>query len=52
MKFAFTTMTRGNQGASQTGMVYAIEFVPWTNNAAFQVSCRVEELYCRMLTDV
>jgi len=38
MKFAFTTMTRGNQGAAQTGMVYAIEFVPWTNNAAFQVA--------------
>jgi len=43
MKFAFSSMTRGNQGSAQTGMVYGIELVPWTDNTAFQVASNVHE---------
>jgi len=44
MKFAFSSMTRGNQGSAQTGMVYGIELVPWTDNTAFQVASDVHEI--------
>lgn len=35
MKFAFNSMTRGNDASAQTGMVFGMEVVPWTENAAF-----------------
>eukprot|EP00588_Corethron_pennatum_P005921 CAMPEP_0194288234 /NCGR_PEP_ID=MMETSP0169-20130528/36393_1 /TAXON_ID=218684 /ORGANISM="Corethron pennatum, Strain L29A3" /LENGTH=626 /DNA_ID=CAMNT_0039035173 /DNA_START=418 /DNA_END=2298 /DNA_ORIENTATION=- len=44
MNFAFSSMTRGNQGSAQTGMVYGIELVPWTDNTAFQVASNVHEI--------
>jgi hypothetical protein len=35
MKFAFNSMTRGNDGSAQTGMVYGMEVMPWTDSTAF-----------------
>jgi len=35
MKFAFNSMTRGNDASAQTGMVYGMEVVPWTENTIF-----------------
>ncbi len=35
MKFAFNSMTRGNDSSAQTGMVYGMEVVPWAENTVF-----------------
>jgi len=43
MSFAYNSMTRGNQGSAQTGMVYGIEVVPWVNNPSFQVAIKLSE---------
>ena len=42
LKFAFKSMTQ-NEDASNIGMVYGIEVVPWVNNLAFQVSAKVHD---------
>lgn len=38
MKFAYTSMTRGNDSSAETGMVYGMEVVPWVDNAVFQAA--------------
>jgi len=43
MKFAFDSMTKSESDSGQTGMVYGMEVVPWTDNTSFQVACRLQE---------
>jgi len=40
MRFAFKSFTQ-NDDASNIGMVYAIEVVPWVDNTAFQVASKI-----------
>jgi len=45
MKFAFNSMTKKNTAAGdsggETGMVYGMEVVPWTDNTSFQVAAKL-----------
>ena len=41
MKFAFRAMTQSGGGASEIGMVFGVEVVPWVDNVNFQVNAKL-----------
>lgn len=43
MKFAFKAMTQSGGGASDVGMVYGVEIVPWVDNVNFQVDAQLSD---------
>lgn len=43
MKFAYNVMTQSTDTRTDSGMVYALEAVPWVDNVAFQVASKIQE---------